>query len=101
MVERESSITPEKLTGISSARSKSGEDPGDRKRRCLFTPQDAKRLVEETGCDGSWWPGCEGKSVDLFKQITHYLETGELLPRPSVEELKAMILAPWSDDDGV
>ena len=40
----------------------------------VFTPQDAKR--------NPW----------IFKQITHYLETGELLPRPSVEELKAMIL---------
>ena len=57
-----------------------------------FTPQDAKRLVEETGCDGIMVArGAKGNPW-IFKQITHYLETGELLPRPSVEELKAMIL---------
>ena len=58
----------------------------------VFTPQDAKRLVEETGCDGIMVArGAKGNPW-IFKQITHYLETGELLPRPSVEELKAMIL---------
>ena len=58
----------------------------------VFTPQDAKRLVEETGCDGIMVArGAKGNAW-LFKQIPHYLETGELLPRPSVEELKAMIL---------
>ena len=54
----------------------------------VFTPQDAKRLVEETGCDGIMVArGAKGNPW-IFKQITHYLETGELLPRPSVEELK-------------
>ena len=58
----------------------------------VFTPQDAKRLVEETGCDGIMVArGAKGNPW-IFKQITHYLETGELLPRPSAEELKAMIL---------
>ena len=58
----------------------------------VFTPQDAKRLVEETGCDGIMVArGAKGNPW-IFKQINHYLETGELLPRPSVEELKAMIL---------
>ena len=58
----------------------------------VFTPQDAKRLVEETGCDGIMVArGAKGNPW-IFKQITHYIETGELLPRPSVEELKAMIL---------
>ena len=58
----------------------------------VFTPEDAKRMVEETGCDGIMVArGAKGNPW-IFKQITHYLETGELLPRPSVEELKAMIL---------
>ena len=58
----------------------------------VFTPQDAKRLVEETGCDGIMVArGAKGNPW-IFKQITPYLETGELLPSPSVEELKAMIL---------
>ena len=40
-------------------------------------------IVADIAAKGNPW---------IFKQITHYLETGELLPRPSVEELKAMIL---------
>lgn len=58
----------------------------------VFTPQDAKRLTEETGCDGIMVArGAKGNPW-IFKQITAYLDTGELLPRPSAEELKDMIL---------
>lgn len=58
----------------------------------VFTPQDAKRLTEETGCDGIMVArGAKGNPW-IFKQITAYLDTGELLPRPPVEELKDMIL---------
>ena len=28
----------------------------------------------------------------IFRQITHYLDTGELLPRPELSEVKQMIL---------
>lgn len=58
----------------------------------VFTPEDAKRLVDETGCDGIMVArGAKGNPW-IFKQITAYLETGEKLPRPSKEELKEMIL---------
>lgn len=58
----------------------------------VFTPQDAKRLVEETGCDGIMVArGAKGNPW-IFKQITTYLDTGELLPRPDVSEVKATIL---------
>ena len=58
----------------------------------VFTPQDAKRLVEETGCDGIMVArGAKGNPW-IFKQITSYLDTGELPGKPPVEELKAMIL---------
>jgi len=58
----------------------------------VFSPEDAKRLTEETGCDGIMVArGAKGNPW-IFKQITTYLETGEKLPRPSKEELKAMIL---------
>lgn len=58
----------------------------------VFSPQDAKRLVEETGCDGIMVArGAKGNPW-IFKQITTYLDTGELLPKSETAELKAMIL---------
>lgn len=58
----------------------------------IFKPQDAKRMLEETGCDGLMVArGAQGNPW-IFKEINHYLETGELLPRPSLEELRETIL---------
>lgn len=58
----------------------------------VFSPEDARRLVEETGCDGIMVArGAKGNPW-IFKQITAYLETGEKVPKPSKEELKQMIL---------
>lgn len=58
----------------------------------VFTPQDAKRLVEETGCDGIMVArGAKGNPW-IFREITEYLDTGRICERPSKEELKAMIL---------
>ena len=57
----------------------------------VFTPEDAKRMKEETGCDGIMVArGAKGNPW-LFKRILHYLETGELLPPPTAEEVKKMI----------
>ena len=54
----------------------------------VFTPEDAKRMKEETGCDGIMVArGAKGNPW-LFKRILHYLETGELLPPPTAEEVK-------------
>lgn len=56
------------------------------------SPQKAKVLFEETGCDGIMiGRGARGNPW-LFKQIDHYLETGEILDKPSKAEVKAMIL---------
>lgn len=58
----------------------------------IFTPEDAKRMKEETGCDGLMAArGAKGNPW-LFSRIAHYLDTGEILPPPSKEELKATIL---------
>ena len=58
----------------------------------VFTPEDAKRMKEETGCDGIMVArGAKGNPW-LFKRILHYLETGELLPPPTAEEVKRMIV---------
>ena len=58
----------------------------------VFTPEDARRMKEETGCDGIMVArGAKGNPW-LFKRILHYLETGELLPPPTAEEVKRMIV---------
>lgn len=58
----------------------------------LFTPQDAKRMMNETGCDGLLIArGAKGNPW-LFSRINHYLDNGELLKPPSGEEVKDIIL---------
>lgn len=52
----------------------------------VFTPQDAKNLLEHTGCDAIMvGRGAQGNPW-IFKRILHYLKTGELLPEPTAEE---------------
>ena len=58
----------------------------------IFTPQDAKRCLEETGCDGLMiGRGARGNPW-IFKRTAHYLETGELLAEPIGAEIGEMIL---------
>jgi len=58
----------------------------------IFTPEDAARMMEETGCDGVMAArGAKGNPW-LFRRINHYLETGEILPQPSLSEIRDMIL---------
>lgn len=52
----------------------------------VFTPQDAERLLHETGCDAVMvGRGAQGNPW-IFRRILHYLETGEILPEPTAEE---------------
>ncbi len=58
----------------------------------IFTPQDAKRMLEETGCDGLMiGRGARGNPW-IFKRVQHYLDTGELLSEPDREHIRKMIL---------
>lgn len=58
----------------------------------IFTPEDAGRMLKETGCDGIMVArGAKGNPW-LLGRINHYLDTGEVLPGPSMAEVKAMIL---------
>lgn len=58
----------------------------------IFTPEDAARMQQKTGCDGMMVArGAKGNPW-LFGRINHFLDTGELLPTPSKEEVKTMIL---------
>lgn len=58
----------------------------------IFTPQDAKRMMEETGCDGLMVARGARGNPWLFGRINHYLDTGEVLPEPEAAEIGAMIL---------
>ena len=58
----------------------------------IFTPEDAGRMIEETGCDGVMVArGAKGNPW-IFKRINRYLETGEVMPNPGMEEIRDMIL---------
>lgn len=52
----------------------------------IVTPQDAKRMLEYTGCDGIMiGRGAQGNPW-IFSRVIHYLNTGELLPEPTPQE---------------
>lgn len=52
----------------------------------------AKRLVDETGCDGIMIGRASQGNPWIFKEITQYLDTGVLPERPSMEEVRNTIL---------
>lgn len=58
----------------------------------IFTPQDAKAMKEYTGCDGLMVGRAARGNPWIFKQINEYLTTGELIDKPTPQEIKAMIL---------
>ena len=52
----------------------------------VFSPQDAKDMLDRTGCDAVMiGRGCLGNPW-IFSRADHFLEHGELLPEPSVRE---------------
>ena len=52
----------------------------------------AKEMLEETGCDGIMiGRGAQGIPW-IFSRIIHYIETGEILPGPSKDQICEMIL---------
>ena len=58
----------------------------------VWTPQDAIDMRKQTGCNGVMiGRGAQGNPW-IFKQILHYEQTGELLEKPSPQEVTEMIL---------
>ena len=58
----------------------------------VTSPEAARQLMETTGCDGIMiGRGAQGNPW-IFRQILHWMETGEEEPKPDLEEVKTMIL---------
>ncbi len=57
----------------------------------IFTPIDAKCMLEETGCDGIMIARGARGNPWIFNQTKEYLETGTLLPKPSFDKVIEMI----------
>lgn len=58
----------------------------------IFKPEDAGRMLKETGCDGVMVArGAKGNPW-IFSRISRYLETGQVPDGPSLEEIRCMIL---------
>lgn len=57
----------------------------------IFTPEDAKNMLDVTGCDAVMVArGAQGNPW-IFKEILHYLETGDKINRPNIEAIIEMI----------
>lgn len=56
------------------------------------TPQDAKRMLDETGCDAIMIARGTRGNPWIFEQIKAYLEEGVLLPKPDFAEVREMIV---------
>ena len=56
------------------------------------SPEKAEALLKETGCDGVMVGRAVRGNPWIFRELNHYFQTGEKMPRPSAEEIREMIL---------
>lgn len=56
------------------------------------SPEKAEALLKETGCDGVMIGRAVRGNPWIFRELNHYFQTGEKMPRPSAEEIREMIL---------
>ena len=56
------------------------------------SPEKAEAMFRETGVDGIMVARAAQGNPWIFHRIKHYLQTGELLPRPSAEELTRTVI---------
>ncbi len=58
----------------------------------LLTAEDVIAMYEQTGCDGFMiGRGAQGNPW-IFRQVLHFFETGEHLPKPTFDEVAEMML---------
>lgn len=58
----------------------------------MDSPQKAQQLLEQTGCDGVMIGRAAQGNPWIFREVSAYLERGEILARPDNAEKKAIIL---------
>ncbi|MCC7262215.1 MAG: tRNA dihydrouridine synthase DusB [Candidatus Latescibacteria bacterium] len=58
----------------------------------VVTPRDVERAFAETGCDGVMIGRGAIQNPWIFRQTRHYLDTGQLLPDPSLAERATLCL---------
>ncbi|QDX81287.1 tRNA dihydrouridine synthase DusB [Denitratisoma sp. DHT3] len=63
----------------------------------ITTPQKAKAVLEATGADGLMIGRAAQGRPWLFREIEHYLRTGELLPPPRVAEIHRILKSHLAD----
>jgi len=59
----------------------------------IKTPEKAKYVLDYTGVDAVMIGRAAQGRPWIFREIKHYLETGEQLPEPSLEEVRDILLA--------
>ena len=63
----------------------------------IATPEEAKRVLEHTGADGVMIGRAAQGRPWIFREIEHYLSTGETLPPPLVSEIHSVLVAHLHD----
>ncbi len=58
----------------------------------IFTPEDAKNMLDQTNCDAIMLARGVRGNPWLFSQVKHYLNTGQYLEKPSIDELIETII---------
>ena len=57
----------------------------------IGSPQKAQQVLEQTGADAIMIGRAAQGRPWIFREIEHYLKTGELLPEPDVEEIRSVM----------
>ena len=63
----------------------------------ITSPEKAKFVLERTGADALMIGRAAQGRPWIFREIAHYLETGEHLPQPEVSEIHAVLMAHLGD----
>jgi len=63
----------------------------------ITTPEEARQVLEYTGADGIMIGRAAQGRPWIFREIAHYLSTGEKLPSPLVSEIHAVLITHLHD----